>query len=336
MPRALLACAFVFSVALLLMGSAFAQDEYTRQAPAAPQVESIGGGYQLPPTQRVAARAMWLYGLDLVLLLVGLLVAALIVHRWRQPWMVTALAAISLAYFGFYRQGCVCPIGSIQNVVAGLTDSTVQVPLVVIAFFLFPLGAALVAGRVFCGGVCPLGAIQELVALRPRQIPAWVDNVFGRFRYVYLTLAMVFAMLPTASRDFVICRFDPFVPLFRMTGEAGIIALGLGLLALGVFVARPYCRFVCPYGALLGIVARVAHWRVSITPDHELDCGLCSEACPYGAIRDLRAVSSRCVACARCFAHCPRQRLAWGEIELHEIEPLIERSKKAIRREACP
>lgn len=332
MPRALIIGAILLG-AILMPNESLAQEEYTRQASASPQVESIGGGYQLPPTQRVAARADWLYGLDLALLAAGLVVAGLIAHRWRRPWMVTALAASSLAYFGFYRQGCVCPVGSVQNVAAGLADPTVQVPLVVIAFFLLPLLAALIAGRVFCGGVCPLGAIQELVALRPRQLPAWVDNVLGKFRYVYLLLAVGFAVLPAASRDFVICRFDPFVPLFRMTGEAWIIGVGIGLLLLGVFVARPYCRFLCPYGALLGIVARVAQWRVSITPDEELDCGLCSEACPYGAIRALRAVPSRCVACARCFAHCPRQRLSWGEIELHEIEPLIERSKNPSRPE---
>ena len=102
-----------------------------------------------------------------------------------------------------------------------------------------------------------------------------------------------------------------------------MFAFGAGLLAVGTVVGRPYCRFLCPYGALLGIVSRVAWRQVQITPDEELDCGLCTEACPFGAIRSMRAVPATCVACARCFAHCPRQQLAWGEIELYEIENLV-------------
>ena len=63
---------------------------------------------------------------------------------------------------------------------------------------------------------------------------------------------------------------------------------------------------------------------VRITPDEELDCGLCTEACPFGAIEDMRALPAHCLACARCFAHCPRQQYAWGEIELYEIEQLTQ------------
>ena len=181
--------------------------------------------------------------------------------------------------------------------------------------------------------MCPLGAIQDIVVLKPVQLPLAVDRWGGLFKYVYLAAAVWFAVLPAGSRDFIICRFDPFVGFFRLNGSALMLFFGGGLLLLGTVVGRPYCRFLCPYGGLLAIVSRFALKPVSITPDEQLDCGLCAESCPFGAIRNLRADRADCLACARCFADCPRQLVQWGEIELIEIEDLIESQQLGSRCE---
>jgi ferredoxin len=89
----------------------------------------------------------------------------------------------------------------------------------------------------------------------------------------------------TAGGSFLICRFDPFVPLFRLSGSFQMLTLGGLLLAVGLFVGRPYCRFLCPYGALLKLAAKVSKWRVRITPNVCTQCRLCEESCPYGAIQ---------------------------------------------------
>lgn len=303
--------------------AATAEDDYSRQAAVAPQPADIGGGYEVPPAQRVAPRAAWWYALDVALLAVALVLAALVAHRWRRRWMAVALSLAALGYFGFFRQGCVCPIGATQNVAAGLADANYAVPLAVLVFFLLPLGAALLAGRVFCGGPCPLGAIQDLVLIKPMRLPEAVDRWGGKFRYVYLAIAVVLAAAPAAAREFPICRFDPFVGFFRLSGPATMFAAGAALLAVGTVVGRPYCRFLCPYGAVLGVVSRFAVKPVRITPDEELDCGLCTEACPFGAIHNMRADRATCLACGRCFAHCPRQKFRWGEIEFFEIDRLV-------------
>lgn len=299
-----------------------AQESYSRPVTTAPQPEDIGENYALPSVQRVAPRGAWWYTVDVVLLVAALALMAVVVQHWRRRWMVTAITVASLLYFGFFRQGCVCPIGAIQNMATAAVDPTLAVPFAVLAFFLLPLVAALFVGRVFCGGVCPLGAIQDVVLLKPLQLPQAVDRWGGLLKYIYLALAVWFAVQPVATRDYIICRFDPFVSFFRLSGSAWIFVLGGALLLLGTVVGRPYCRFLCPYGGLLATVSRFAFKPVSITPNEELDCGLCAESCPFGAVRDCRAVPSSCLACARCFAHCPRQQYEWGEIELVDIETL--------------
>ena len=296
------------AVALLLFAlSAFAQSiQYERPVETAPQEKTIGGGYKTPAVQKPLPRNWWLQMLDVGVLAAAMGASVWIVLKRRNRRWLTILTVGCLAYFGLYREGCICPIGSIQNVTVALADPRYSLPGVVIAIFFLPLLYALFFGRAFCGGVCPLGAIQELVVLRPLQVPRRLDRALGLLKYVYLGLAIWFALRPSLARDFVICRFDPFVGFFRRTGPPHMLFIGGAFLLAGMFVGRPYCRWLCPYGGLLAWCSRLARRGVSITPDKELDCGLCAEACPYGAIEQMRAVGRNCLYCARCYASCPR------------------------------
>jgi NAD-dependent dihydropyrimidine dehydrogenase PreA subunit len=301
------ALAVVLLVALFA-GAAFGQAiPYERPVDTAPQDEDIGEGYVTPEVQKPPPRSYWLEILDVVLLAVAMAIAVWFVLTRRSRRAVLALTIACLAYFGFYREGCICPIGSIQNVTVALTDPEYSIPLVVIAIFFLPLVVAAFFGRAFCGGVCPLGAIQELVVLKPVQVPRRLDRALGLLKWVYLGLAILFAVQPAVARDFVICRFDPFVGFFRRDGFAHMMFIGAAFLIGGMFVGRPYCRYLCPYGALLSVCSRVSKRGVTITPDKELDCGLCADACPYGAIEELRAVRKDCLYCARCYDACPRE-----------------------------
>ncbi|MBN1516448.1 4Fe-4S binding protein [Candidatus Sumerlaeota bacterium] len=259
---------------MALLGMAWAAEQRFPK----PDFES---GYNFPQYQH-AAPAPWFYEfLDAAVLLGALSLGTYFVLKKRTRRGMLGLTIFSLLYFGFYKQGCICAIGAIQNMSLALFDPEYAVSYGTLIVFLAPLFFALLFGRIYCGGVCPLGAIQDLFALKPIAVPRWIDRALGVFPYIYLGAAVLFA---ATRADFIICRFDPFVPLFRLTGHWQTLWLGAGFLLVGVFIARPYCRYFCPYGVLLGWMSRLSKWHMSIAPERCTLCRLCENSCPFGAI----------------------------------------------------
>ncbi len=239
-------------------------------------------GYAVPATTVPAAHGLWLDWLDVAVLVGALVLAGQLAHRVRSRRGLWLLTLFCLGWFGFWRRGCVCAVGSLQNLALGWGDAGYAVPLTVIAFFALPLVWTLFAGRTFCAAVCPLGAIQELVLWRPMKTPAWLNHILGLIPWLYLYAAVLFA---ATGAGFIICRWDPFVGLFRLGAPLHMALAGGFILVLGLFIGRPYCRFLCPYGALLGLMSRFSRRHVTITPAACVQCRLCENACPYDAIR---------------------------------------------------
>ena len=239
------------------------------------------GGHKQPTATQPPPRPFTFEYMDVAVLAMTLSLASWLVLKKRSRREVVWLSLFSLLYFGFYRKGCICPIGGIQNVTFALADRSYAIPDTVIIFFLLPLVTALFFGRTFCAAVCPHGAIQDLMLLRPVELPTWLDRLLRIFASVYLGLGIMFAALGSA---FIICQYDPFVPIFRRTGSLGMLLTGTVFLLVGIFIGRPYCRFVCPYGVLLGLAASVAKWRIRIGPDTCNQCRVCEHSCPVGAI----------------------------------------------------
>ena len=238
-------------------------------------------GYVSPEITVPPIETNWLSWLDVGGLVLALTLAALLVLRWRKRSGMVALTVASVAYFGFFRHGCVCPVGAIQNVTLSLTDPAFIFPAAVAFIFLLPLVFSLLFGRVFCAGVCPLGAIQELVVIRPVKLPSWLNKMGSVSRHLFLGLVVFAAVTGTG---FFICRLDPFVTLFRFGGQVPALIIAVGILALATVVGRPYCRFLCPYSVLLEWCGRLAWKRTTITPGECVTCRLCEDSCPYDAI----------------------------------------------------
>ena len=219
--------------------------------------------------------------LDVAVLVAALSLSSYLVLKRRSRRMLFLLMVFSLIYFGFWRKGCICSIGAIQNFSLSIFDANYAIPITAILFLILPLIFTLFFGRTFCGGVCPLGAIQDLVVLHPVKVPRWLESSLRLFAYIYLAAAILFAATGSA---FIICRYDPFISFFRLSGHLNILILGCCFLVVGMFIGRPYCRFICPYGVILRQLSRLSKWKVTITPDDCIKCRLCEDSCPFGAI----------------------------------------------------
>jgi len=237
--------------------------------------------YQQPTPTAPEPRGLGMEFVDVGLLVLVMSLTAWFAIKKRSRNGILILTVFSAIYFGFHRNGCICSVGSIQNVVLAFADPTYTLSLYALLFFLLPLLFSLFFGRVFCGAACPLGAIQDLLIFKPITIAPWLRKALGVIPYLYLGLAVLYAATGT---EFIICRYDPFIGIYRMNGPHLMIFLGIAFLLMGLFIARPYCRFLCPYGALLNITSRFSWKHLSVYPTRCIECKLCTTACPFEAI----------------------------------------------------
>ena len=306
-------------------GIAQAQNRFPK-----PDFES---GYQYPDLQyAVPNETLWVI-LDLLLLvaLMGIVTWALYKKHTRGPIFWVSL--ISVGYFGFFREGCVCSIGSIQNIALALVDESYHLPLTVLLFFLLPILFAFLFGRVFCAGVCPFGALQELVNVKNYRISEAITAALKVIPWLYLIFAVLYAV---TRSQFIICQFDPFIGIFRLGGDMGLILFGALLLVMSIFTGRPFCRFLCPYGALLSLFSSVSIWKIKLTRKSCINCELCHNSCPVDAIRPPYAnklKESRSTGVRRLLAYfvvLPVMIIA-GALLMRMASPNLSRAHKDVR-----
>ena len=214
----------------------------------------------------------------------------------------------------------ICPFGGVVTIYDLLATGSFLPKLHSAAFILMLLGllVALLFGPLFCGYVCPLGSVQEWIGklgrkLFPKRygkiIPAKVDRALGYLRYG--VLAMVLYQTAVAGK-LVFQEVDPYYALFNfLTGEVALSALVVlaVTLLLSLVVERPWCRYLCPYGALLGLFNKVRIFPIRRRANTCIGCKKCDKACPMqievsksGAVRD-----HQCISCYRCVSGnaCP-------------------------------
>ena len=222
-----------------------------------------------------------------------------------------------------------CPLGSLQAVLTGRTH---KFPFYVLGFLLL-FGALF--GRLVCGWLCPFGLVQDLLHKIPfvkklRRLPG--ERALRYLKYAVLIGFVI--VLPLVVLDIVgqgqpwFCKYIcPSGTLFAgipliasnpplraalgwlFTWKAAIL---LALVLLSIVLWRPFCRYLCPLGAIYGLFNPVAVYRFRIDEDRCTDCGACKAACKLDI--DVRRTpnSAECVRCGACRRACPHGAIRTG------------------------
>src|SRR5581483_3044667 len=177
------------------------------------------------------------------------------------------------------------------------------------------LGISLGFRKAFCGWLCPIGTISEWLWQGGRELfgrtfalPRWVDVPLRGLKYLLL-LFFIALVLPLSIDDLAAFIASPFgivadvkmLNFFRDPGSVTVAVCAV-LVVLSVVTKNFWCRYLCPYGALMGLVSLASPLRITRDPISCIDCGKCAAACPsLIPVDTLRTVRTpECNGCLTC------------------------------------
>jgi polyferredoxin len=234
-----------------------------------------------------------------------------------------------------------CPIGAMQAVIGG---RQYQMSLFIAGFFMM-VGA--LCGRFICGFFCPFGLVQELIYKIPfaRKLNRFRgDRALRWLKYVILILFVI--LLPMLAVDAIglaspwFCKYIcPSGTLFAGIPLAlanGSIRAALGnlfawkmfvlaaLVMLSVIIYRPFCKYLCPLGAVYALFNRIAFARMEVDSGACVRCEACSGICKMGCTPYINPNDTECVRCGDCVRSCPCSALS--------MKPYIKRGRQSAAR----
>ena len=215
------------------------------------------------------------------------------------------------------------PIASLMNLkVLLLTGTVPRVHPAGMFLLLAFLGISILLRKAFCSWLCPVGTLSEYLWKLGRDtfrsewlLPRWADVDLRSLKYILLGLFLL-AVVTMPVKGIEAFLEGPYglisdvkmLNFFRTLGVAGGAVMAL-LVLLSVFIPNFWCRYLCPYGALMGLAARFSPTRIRREPEPCIDCGKCSKACPSRLAVDrlITITSVECTGCLECVAACPAE-----------------------------
>jgi len=216
------------------------------------------------------------------------------------------------------------PIAGLMNLKATLLTGTIPKlhpagMFLVVAF----LAISFLFRKTFCSWLCPVGTLSEYLwklgrklLKRNLRLPSWLDIPLRALKYMLLAffLYAVHNMSPRDVQEFLQSPYGlvadvKMLNFFRYLGETGLVVIGI-LMLLSVLIQNFWCRYLCPYGALMGLTSLLSPLRINRNTETCIDCAKCAKACPSQLPVDqlITIKSAECTGCLECVAVCPAEK----------------------------
>lgn len=190
-----------------------------------------------------------------------------------------------------------------------------------LVIFLAAMSLSLLLKRAFCSWICPFGTLSEGLALLGQKVfkrnftpPRWLDYVLRSLKYLILAFFVFFIFVlmdGAAAYAFLQTPYNMMADIKMLEFFKDITWVGIsviiGLIVLSVLIQNFWCRYLCPYGALLGLLGVISPWKIRREPTSCISCARCSIACPNRIKVDkaLKVWSPECSGCLNCVEQCP-------------------------------
>lgn len=216
-----------------------------------------------------------------------------------------------------------CPIGSLQN---ALSSYRFKFPYYVVGLILF-FGVLL--GRLICGLLCPFGFIQDLLNKIPffKKIKTFKgDMVLRKLKYIILVIMVISLPICVKLTPFFckyLCPSGTLAGILLSLSNTNLFsALGsqfawkasvlILIVLLSVIIARPFCKYLCPLGAIYGICNKFSLVKISLDSDKCINCHKCYSVCDMNVDPSKTPNHTECIRCGKCVHTCPTDALHMG------------------------
>ncbi|NLI92028.1 MAG: 4Fe-4S binding protein [Peptococcaceae bacterium] len=226
----------------------------------------------------------------------------------------------AIPFFSVASIHAICPFGGVVSIYQFITTGSFVQKIHESSFILMfaSLILAVGFGPVICGWVCPLGTFQEYIGKLGRKIfgsryNQFIPQLLDRYlRYLrYGVLIMVLYITATTTK-LIFQDVDPYYALFNFWSEevalSALVVLGITIV-LSFFVERPWCKYACPYGAVLGIFNLFRIFKIRRSPSTCINCKKCDKSCPMNITVSSgeKVINHQCISCMKCTSEisCP-------------------------------
>jgi len=231
-----------------------------------------------------------------------------------------SLAEVGKEFLPSVSLHAICPFGGVETFLSLITFGIIikKIRLASIVLMVIVLVLSVILGPVFCGWICPLGSLQEWVGKIGKKlfknkyntmIPEKLDRILRYLRYVVL-IVVTYATFKSLTLVFV--EYDPYYALFNFwTGEVALSALIIliVIILLSLIIERPWCKYLCPYGALLGLFNLISIFKIRRNTNTCIDCKQCTNVCPMNikVHTKTKIIDHQCIRCLECTSEytCP-------------------------------